>query len=344
MHSNPDPLAPYHYAFPAELIAQSPADPRDSARLLVHDRKNNATSFSTFKHITDFLPKNAVLVFNRTKVFPARMKLKKSTGGGVEALYINEHEGLLRVMASGSFQSGDTLTWEGGHSFTVEARDGKYASLKPSFLLTDLHALLEKFGETPLPPYIKQSPLTEERRRTEYQTVFAEQTGSVAAPTAGLHFTPELLEKIKAHGCDVAYVTLHVNLGTFAPVTDEHLSKKQLHEEWYEIDERTAAFLNKAKSEGRPIIAVGTTSVRTLESATVDHRLRNLSGVTTIFITENDELQFVDGLITNFHVPRSSLLMLVSALTGRETLLDLYRQAIEKKFRLFSFGDGMLIL
>lgn len=355
MNSPIDPLAPYDYAFPAELIAQSPADPRDSARLLVYDRKNNATSFSTFADITDFLPKNAVLVFNRTKVFPARMKLKKHTGGGVEALYINEHDRLLRVMASGSFQAGDTLTWEDGHSFTVEARDGKYADLKPSFPLSDLHALLEKFGETPLPPYIKQSPLTEERRRTEYQTVFAEQTGSVAAPTAGLHFTPELLEKIKAHGCDIAYVTLHVNLGTFAPVTDEHLAKKQLHEEWYEINKETAAFLNKAKAEGRPIIAVGTTSVRTLESAVQSSNivrtgrrpvptLERLHGVTTIFITENDELQFVDGLITNFHVPRSSLLMLVSALTGRETLLDVYRQAMEKKFRLFSFGDGMLIL
>lgn len=339
-----DPLAAFDYAFPAELIAQSPADPRDSAQLLVHDRKNNATSFSTFADIAEFLPKNAVLVFNRTKVFPARMKLKKQTGGAVEALYINEHDGLLHVIASGSFQAEDILTWEDGHSFIVTERDGKYADLKPSFPLQDLHALLENFGETPLPPYIKESPLTEDRRRTEYQTVFAQQTGSVAAPTAGLHFTPELLKKIEAHGCGIAYVTLHVNLGTFAPVTDEHLAKKQLHEEWYEIDEETAAFLNKAKKEGRPIIAVGTTSVRTLESATADGSLKNLSGVTTIFITEDDSLQFVDGLITNFHVPRSSLLMLVSALTGREVLLDLYHQAIEKKFRLFSFGDGMLIV
>lgn len=337
-------LAPYDYQFPPELIAISPAFPRDGAKLLVHNRATNQTDFSIFAHITDYLPKNAVLVFNRTKVIPARIHLTKGTGGVIEALYLENVGNAIRVMASGKMSVGDGLVWKDGNSFIVMERDGKYATLKPSFPLSDIYKLLDLYGETPLPPYIKGSPLTETDRRREYQTVYAKDAGSVAAPTAGLHFTPELLKVIEAHGCSIQYVTLHVNLGTFAPLTEEHLQKKKLHQEYFEIDAETAAFLNKAKTEGRPIIAVGTTSVRTLESATDNGQLTALSGITDIFIDEHDELQFVDGLITNFHVPKSSLLMLVSAFTGRAKLLDLYKQAIERKFRLFSFGDGMLII
>lgn len=344
MSSLEETLALYDYAFPSSLIASAPAHPRDSAKMLVYDRATGATSFDTFKNITTYLPKNAVLVFNETKVMPARMKLKKMTGGMIEALFLGTERDRIRVMASGKITAGDTLTWEEGHSFRVDVRDGKEAILTPSFPVHDLHTLLEKFGETPLPPYIKNSPLSEKERRQEYQTVYAKSEGSVAAPTAGLHFTNELLQRIKAHGCDIRYVTLHVNQGTFAPVTEEHLKAKKLHEEWYSIEEKTATFLNDAKAQGRPIIAIGTTTVRTLESAIIDGALQRLSGVTDIFLTEEDRLQFVDGLITNFHVPKSSLLMLVSSLTGREKLLELYAKAIEKEFRLFSFGDGMLIL
>jgi S-adenosylmethionine:tRNA ribosyltransferase-isomerase len=344
MTSLDDILAPFDYQFPPELIAREPAHPRDSAKLLVHNRSTNETSFDTFSNITNYLPQNAVLVLNQTKVIPARFRLRKITGGEIEALYIGLHHGHIRVMASGVMKAGDKLIWKDGHFFIVEIRDGKFAVLKPSFPMADFQKHLDSYGETPLPPYIKNSPMTEEERRTEYQTVFARDAGSVAAPTAGLHFTPELLQKIKDHGCDLTTVTLHVNLGTFAPLTEEHIKNKTLHEEAYEIDVETAAFLNKAKKEGRPIIAVGTTSVRTLESATIDNHLERLTGITNIFITENDKIHFVDGLITNFHVPKSSLLMLVSAFTGRKTLLDLYAQAIEKQFRLFSFGDGMLIV
>jgi len=357
-----DLLALYDYKFPAELIANEPAHPRDAARLLIYNRHpmgvgafcqnaptQDGVAFDIFRNITDYLPKNAVLVFNKTKVIPARMRLTKETGGTIDALYLGvgapcQGAPTIQVMAPGKMQADDRLQWNDHYSFRVTKRDGKYAELTPSFPMTDLHALLERYGETPLPPYIKDSPLSETERRSEYQTVYAKDAGSVAAPTAGLHFTPELLKKIEEHGCSIAYVTLHVNLGTFAPVTEEHFKQKKLHEEWYEIDAETAAFLNMAKVEDRPIIAVGTTSVRTLESATVNHRLTRLSAVTDIFLTEEDHLQFVDGLITNFHVPRSSLLMLVSALTGREKLMDLYQQAIDKQFRLFSFGDGMMIL
>jgi S-adenosylmethionine:tRNA ribosyltransferase-isomerase len=344
-------LAPFDYAVPQELIAQSPAQPRDSARLLVYDRGGRGGSrtaptvkFDVFANIIDYLPANCVLVFNRTKVFPARMRLTKETGGAVSALYLEEKHGLIRTLADGKLKAGDRLNWIDGHFFIVEERDGKFAMLRPSFPIEELRKLLEKHGETPLPPYIKESPLTEEQKRAEYQTVFAEQTGSVAAPTAGLHFTEDLITKIERGGRHVRYVTLHVNLGTFAPLTEEHWQQKRLHEEWYEIDEDTATLLNDAKRQHQPIIAVGTTTVRTLESAQQDGELKRLTGVTDIFITENDKPQFVDGLITNFHVPKSSLLMLVSAFTGRKTLLDLYAKAMDEKFRFFSFGDGMMIL
>jgi S-adenosylmethionine:tRNA ribosyltransferase-isomerase len=272
------------------------------------------------------------------------MHLKKETGGMVGALYLSQKEHQIRVLAEGKIKPGDRLEWQDGHFFTVEDRDGKEATLTPSFPLTHLQELLKKYGETPLPPYIKKSPLTEEQRRNEYQTVFAHDNGSVAAPTAGLHFTKKLITKITQSGREVRYLTLHVNLGTFAPLTEVHWRDKKLHEERYDIDANTANFLNKAKQDGRPIIAVGTTTVRTLESATIEGTLQRLSGATDIFITEKDPLHLVDGLITNFHVPKSSLLMLVSAFTGRETLLELYKQAIEREYRFFSFGDGMMVL
>lgn len=357
-----DILAPFDYTFPPHVIAQSPADPRDSAKLLIYDRGTKQTSFDIFRNIVDYLPEHCVLVFNKTRVFPARFHVRKRTGGNVGMLYLSQVETsdsdvstrmngtMVRVMADGKIKPNDILMWENGHTFTVIERDGKYAILKPSFPIGQLPSLLEQFGETPLPPYIKQSPLNEEQRRTEYQTVYATQTGSVAAPTAGLHFTEDLIKKIIQSGRDVRYVTLHVNLGTFAPLTEEHWKEKRLHEEFYEIDPETAAFLNKAKANQQPIIAIGTTTVRTLESACHSiltpqsyPLISTLSGITTIFITENDHLHFVDGLITNFHVPKSSLLMMVSAFTGRETLLDLYKQAMERDFRFFSFGDGMLV-
>lgn len=344
MTSLDDALAPFDYSLPPELIAQSPADPRDSAKLLVYNRKTKQTSFDIFRNIVDYLPHDCVLVFNQTKVFPARMRLTRETGGKISALYLEEHHGKIRTMAEGKLKPGDRLDWQDGHFFIVEERDGKFTLLRPSFPINDLKKLLETHGETPLPPYIKESPLTEEQRRAEYQTVYAQQTGSVAAPTAGLHFTDELIKNIEKSGRHVRFVTLHVGLGTFAPVTEEHWKEKKLHEEWYEIDPATAALLNEAKREHRPIIAVGTTTVRTLESAAQDGELMRLTGVTDIFISENDHPQFVDGLVTNFHVSRSSLMMLVSAFIGRQTLLDLYKQAIDKKFRFFSFGDGMLII
>lgn len=337
-------LSSYDYTFPPELIAKEPVSPRDSARLLVYNRSNDTVTFDTFANICDYLPEHCVIVFNRTKVIPAKLSLKKVTGGAVSALLLSVQPETVTVLASGSLKQGDKLIWEGGHSFTVIVRKDQEALLKPSFPMTELKELLTAFGETPLPPYMKDSPLPETRRRSEYQTVFAEEEGSVAAPTAGLHFTEDLIKKIEQSGRTVAYVTLHVHLGTFAPLTEEQWKNKRLHTEVYSIDPQTTAMLNVAKAEGRPIVSVGTTTVRTLESGSDGPVITRPEGSTDLFLSEGDQLHFTDHLITNFHVPRSSLLMLVSAMTGREKLLELYRMAIAEKIRLFSFGDGMLIL
>lgn len=347
-----DILGLYDFDFPSDLVAQVPANPRDSARLLIYDRATGDVSFDTFSNITQYLPKDAVLVFNQTKVIPARMQLTKSTGASLEMLYLGNSKGGIRVMASGKIAIGNVLNWEEGHSFTVEENNETYALLKPSFPMTQLYELLDAHGKMPLPMYLQESPLNEEERRREFQTVFAREEGSVAAPTAGLHFTPELLQRIEEHGCDIEYITLHVNLGTFATLREDDIARKKLHKEAYSISPDTADFLNEAKEQFRPIIAVGTTVVRALESAAVAPpadsddipRLERLSGVTDLFMTEDDLPLFTESIITNFHVPRSSLLMLVSAFTGREKLMDIYKEAIDEKMRLFSFGDGMMVL
>lgn len=337
-------LSSYDYSFPQELIAKEPASPRDSARLLIYNRATETTAFDTFAQIDRYLPPNAMIVFNRTKVIPAKLTLKKITGGLISALLLSVQPETISVLASGTLKHGDKLIWQGGHSFTVIVRKDQEALLKPSFPMTELRDLLETFGETPLPPYMKDSPLPEERRRSEYQTVFAREEGSVAAPTAGLHFTEELIKKLEQSGRGVRFVTLHVHLGTFAPLTEEQWKLKKLHTEYYSIDPETADDLNDAKAGARPIVAVGTTTVRALESASGGSEILRPTGSTDLFISEADRLHFADHLITNFHVPCSSLLMLVSAFTGREKLLKLYEQAIRERMRLFSFGDGMLVL
>lgn len=338
-----DALAPYDYAFPAELIAQEPAAPRDSARLLVYDRTHNETTLDTFAHIDEYLPPRCVLVLNETKVIPARMTVTIGEKT-VDILCLGTEDDTIRALAPRTVRPGQTLSWA-GHSLVVLAREGKEILLQPSFPIDQLLSLLDHHGRTPLPPYIDRSRLSEEERRREYQTVFAENAGSVAAPTAGLHFTPDLLERIRQSGRDIRTVTLHVGLGTFAPLTDTQLQTRTLHEERYWIDDETASFLNDAKADGRPIIAVGTTAVRALESASFDgETLTNCYGTTTLFLSPEHPPRFVDGLITNFHVPRSSLLMLVAGFIGRNQLMKLYQRAIAERFRLFSFGDGMLIL
>ncbi len=338
-------LEKYDYEFPEELIARKPASPRESARLLIYDRSFGKTKYGTFRNLPDYLPRNSVLVFNRTKVLPARLVVSKPTGGKVRVIYLSAEGGLIKVMADRKIETGSDLSLAGKISFRVMSQAEKFYYLKPSFPISKLFGILEKYGITPIPPYIKDSPLNESELREKYQAVFAKDRGSVAAPTASLHFSKKLLEGLKKSGVRMKFVTLHVGLGTFAPLTEENIRSGKLHGEYYEISRKDAVFLNRAKDNGASIIAVGTTVARTLESASDGSaKLRKLSGSTDIFIRNGYRFGFVDGLITNFHVPKSSLMMLVSAFIGRKNLLSLYGEAIKRKFRLFSFGDGMLLL
>jgi S-adenosylmethionine:tRNA ribosyltransferase-isomerase len=348
-------LKKYDYHLPKELIAQTPVRPRDSSRLLVYDRKTKKVQFDTFRNLGKYLPKNAVLVFNETKVIPARLTLTRKTGGKVRVLYVGTTGKNIRVLADRLLslpampgkarQAGaaEKLTLNNRNYFTVVRREGNEYVLKPSFAISRLYAILEKFGGTPLPPYLKHSPLSEAQRKKEYQAIFAKRSGSVTAPTASLHFTKRLLVSLKRQGIGMEYVTLHVNLGTFAPLTAENLKNKKLHSETYEISTKTARALDLAKRQGRLIIAVGTTVVRTLESATLNNRLQSGRGETNLFIRPGFHFNFVDGLITNFHIPKSSLLMLVASFTSRKQLLKIYKKAARKELRFYSFGDGMII-
>ncbi|HOB89883.1 MAG TPA: tRNA preQ1(34) S-adenosylmethionine ribosyltransferase-isomerase QueA [Candidatus Colwellbacteria bacterium] len=334
----------YDYRFPEKAIAQCPASPRDSAKLLIYDRKTEKVFLDVFRNLGDHLPPKAVLVLNETKVIPARIRAKKSTGGKVELLYVGEEKGNLRFMVNRKIRPGEKIFLDSRNFLTLVDQKEGIGLFEPSFPARNIFGVLEKFGETPIPPYIKHSPLKEPELKEKYQAVFARVRGSVAAPTASLHFTKRLMAKLQKSGFDLKFVILHVNLGTFAKLTPEQIKRSKLHEEFYEIDPGMAAFLNKAKNQGRPIVAVGTTVVRTLESASdAKGNLTKLSGETSLFIKEGYRFRFVDSLITNFHVPKSSLLMLVSAFAGRKQILDLYRKAIAKDFRIFSFGDGMLL-
>jgi S-adenosylmethionine:tRNA ribosyltransferase-isomerase len=349
-------LAQYDYAFPESAVALEPSEPRDAARLLAYDGMTGAVKYSTFAHLLEFLPPRSLLVMNETKVIPARVEAVKATGGKVRLLYVaDDVRGTFRALADRPLDAGTVLTVgayrlradgrvENGHRFSFVGK-----RVKPL-------ALFMKYGKTPIPPYLKHTKLSEKSLRAKYQTVFARTAGSVAAPTASLHFTKGLLARLRKAGHEIVHVTLHVNLGTFAPLTPEAVTEGRLHEEKYEVSAVTARAVARAKKEGRRVIPVGTTALRALESAAAHGLLDGKSGKdgdvaaksvkseTRLFIRPGYRFRVADGLITNFHVPRSSLLMLVAALIGREKLLALYADAIANGFRVFSFGDGMLLL
>lgn len=334
----------FEYPFRPEQIAREPASPRESAKLLVYSRSARETHWRTFRELPDLLPPGAILVFNKTKVIPARLELQKPTGGRVRILYLGMRKEGIEAIADRAISPGMVLRLGRKATFEVLERKGRSWILAPLVPRSSVLRIFERHGTTPIPPYIKNSPLTERRLRQEYQAVFARRKGSVAAPTASLHFSKELLREIKRRGFRTAFVTLHVNLGTFAPLTEENFREGRLHSEEYEVDAKSAELLSAAKKKGEPVIAVGTTVARTLESAADGAgRIAPGQGSTDLFIRPGYKFRFVDGLITNFHVPGSSLLMLVAALVPRPTLLRLYREAIHRKFRLFSFGDGMFL-
>lgn len=336
-------LSEYNYVLPQELIAKEPARPRDSAKLLVYSRKTKSVKIDKFYNLDHYLPHNSILVMNNSKVIPARFSLKKETGGMVEAFYIRTDYDKIVVLLNKKVNIGTRLCLSKRITFEVKESHGKYFSLSPNFDISKIFQILEKFGSMPIPKYIK-GEFSQKKLKKDYQSVFAKKEGSVAAPTASLHFTNRLLSKLQRQGVKKEFITLHVNEGTFAPIKEENLANKSLHEEYYEIKKSTAKKLNQAKANKIPVIAVGTTVTRTLESAVEKGRINKLSGTTNLFIQETDTHHFTDGIITNFHLPQSSLMMLVASFIGREKLLELYKLAIKNNFKFYSFGDAMLIL
>jgi S-adenosylmethionine:tRNA ribosyltransferase-isomerase len=339
-------LAAFDYAVPPELIAQRPASPRDGSRLLAYDRSTGEVAHRRFRDLPSLLPHGAVLVLNETKVIPARLRLTKAdTGGEVRALFVQTPAaGPALALVDRKVAPGQTLRLSKRYAFRVLGLSAGRAELEPLFPPEDLPQVLAAHGHAPLPPYIKRHGLGRAALLRKYQTVFAREDGSAAAPTASLHFTPRLLRRLEASGISLVKVTLHVSLGTFAPLTEEHLRTGLLHEESYAVGAAAARTINEARAAGRPVIPVGTTALRCLESAADDSGTISAGrGATRLFIREGYRFKATDGLVTNFHVPRSSLLMLVAALTGRERLMALYRLAVQERYRLFSFGDAMLI-
>ncbi len=335
----------FYYELPKELIAQTPVEPRDSSRLMVLNKETGEIEHRHFYDILDYLNEGDLLVCNDSRVLPARIFGVKETGARVEFLLLKQISGNRwetlckpgkKAREGAEFIFGDGImkakiagvTEDGNRIVDFDCNENFFAAL-------------DKIGQMPLPPYITE----ELKDRERYQTVYSHELGSAAAPTAGLHFTEELMEKLRAKGVNIAYVTLHVGLGTFRPVKVDDVTKHKMHSEHYEIPEETARLINQTKQNGKRVIAVGTTSCRTLESvASFYGEIKPCDGFTDIFIYPGYEFKVLDGLITNFHLPESTLIMLVSAFAGYDNIMNAYKTAVEEKYRFFSFGDAMLII
>ena len=332
----------FDYDLPQELIAQHPMEPRDHSRLLVVDKKTGEIEHKHFYDLVNYLKPGDVLVFNDTRVIPARLHGTKDTGAHVEVFLLTRRDATdweVLVRPGKKLQVGAKINFSDELSCEViEHTDfgGRVVRFKYDGIFEEI---LDRLGETPLPPYIT-APLEDKER---YQTVYNRERGSAAAPTAGLHFTKELLQKIKDIGCEEVFVTLHVGLGTFRPVSEAKIEDHKMHKEFYTVSQEAADAVNKAKAEGRRIIAVGTTAVRTLEAAGADGQLHAGSSWTNIFIYPGYKFRLVDDHVTNYHLPQSTLLMLVSTLSTREIMLQTYKKAVEEKYRFFSIGDAMFI-
>lgn len=339
------------FELPPQLIAQAPAVDRQESRLLCYRRKDRSISHRTFADLPKFLRAGDLLVFNDARVLPARFALRKASGGRIEGLFLQEiltgrWVAMLRNL--GDAASGTVLTFENdpGVSATVLQTLGEGEYQLQIWPVQAAAGLLERVGRMPLPPYIKRDKGADERDdldRQRYQTVYASEPGAVAAPTAGLHFTPALLDELAAMGVQQAMVTLHVGAGTFKPITVENLADHAMHSERYSIDSQAAAMINRAKADGRRIIAVGTTSARVLESQPADQPIQARTAETAIFIYPPYQWKYVDAMITNFHLPRSTLIALVAALVGLDEQKRIYGQAILQQYRFFSYGDAMLV-
>lgn len=344
-------LSEFDYELPEELIAQLPADKRENSRMLVLNRDRHSVSHKHFYDIVDLIESNSLLVLNNTKVLPARLYGTKETGARIEIFLLKQcEEGTWDVLIKPSkrVKTGTVIKVSDELSVKVLERledDGEW--LVKLIYEGNILDVLHRNGNIPLPPYIERKMQTEDIKNLDferYQTVYAKDEGSVAAPTAGLHFTKEILRKLQDKGVDIAYVTLNVGLGTFRPVKCENVLEHKMHSETFEISAEAADAINRAKSEGRKIIAVGTTTVRTLETAYQQFgKICECHSASELFIYPPYEFKVIDNLITNFHLPKSTLLMLVSALAGKDFIFEAYKEAIENKYRFFSYGDCMYI-
>lgn len=337
-------VSEFNYELPEELIAQTPIEKRDTSRLMVLNREKQTIEHKIFKDIINYLEPGDVLVRNNTKVLPARLYGKKETGANVEFLLLNNIEGDIWesiVRPGNKLHVGTKVIFGDGllKAEVLEVMPG--GTRKVEFHYEGIfNEILDKIGLMPLPPYIHE----ELNQKDRYQTVYAKHEGSAAAPTAGLHFTEELLEKLRQKGIVIANVTLHVGIGTFRPVKEETVEAHEMHSEHYYIKQEDADKINQAKQNGKRVIAVGTTSCRVLETVADENgKIKATEGDTQIFIYPGYQFKILDGLITNFHLPQSTLLMLVSALAGKEYIMNAYQEAVKEKYRFFSFGDAMFI-
>lgn len=334
-------ISEFDFDLPSHLIAQHPPEQRGQSRLLVGLTQPFVDS--TFSQLANYVEKGDVLVFNNTKVIKARLFGNKASGGRIEALVervLDEHTALAHIRSSKSPKEGMELIFEGGISAQMQQRVGELFQLRFSGS-QNVYQLLAQHGHLPLPPYITRSANDDDESR--YQTVYAKHQGAVAAPTAGLHFTESLLQQLSQKGVEFAEVTLHVGAGTFQPVRVENIEEHKMHSEWFYVPEETVAKIQAARLRGNKIWSVGTTSLRAIESAARSGSLKAGQGDTDIFITPGFQFQVMDRLITNFHLPKSTLLMLVSAFSGREHIRALYQHAIEQEYRFFSYGDAMIL-
>ncbi|WP_223669109.1 tRNA preQ1(34) S-adenosylmethionine ribosyltransferase-isomerase QueA [Kangiella shandongensis] len=336
-------LRDFHFELPDELIARYPTEQRTASRLLRLDGENGDIQHNKFFQLVDFLQPDDLLVFNNTRVLPARLFGKKASGGQVEILIErveSDNEAIAHVRANRSPKPGTRLVLEEGTELEVISKDGALYQLK--LLSGDWHSVMQAVGHMPLPPYIDREDELSDKER--YQTVYSEVEGAVAAPTAGLHFDDDLLAKIADKGVDTAFVTLHVGAGTFSPVRVDNILEHKMHSEWYEVGQEVCDKVKATRDSGGRVIAVGTTSVRCLESASSqDEGIQPGSGETDIFIYPGYQFQSVDALITNFHLPESTLMMLVSAFASKKHIFDAYAAAVKEQYRFFSYGDSMFI-